>query len=78
MDQRQNFRRKTDVVKEAIKEATKEWMEEKYKQVGRWTVSCGCVFIFYLFVKVLFYYHVVDLRQLLMVSTEMARETPTN
>lgn len=67
-------RRKTDVVKEAIKEATKEWMDEKYRQVGRWTVRCFCVAGFCLFIKLLIYFHIVNFRTFFEMSTEYVKD----
>lgn len=34
-----------DAVKQAVKEAAKEWMDEKYKEVGRWTMNTFLVAI---------------------------------
>lgn len=56
-------RRKTDLVKAAIKEALKEWMDEKYALIGKWTVRCFCTGAFCLFVKMLFYFNILDFRQ---------------
>lgn len=69
-----NRRRNTDVVKDAIKEATKEWMDQKYNQLGRWTFRCGCALVFAFFIKGLLYLHIVDLRALFVTTTEFAKE----
>ena len=49
-----------DLVKEAINNAIKEWMDEKYRAVGRNTVHCICILGFCLFVRALIHFHMLD------------------
>lgn len=67
-------RRKTDIVKAAIKEAVKEWMDDKYKIVGKWTIRCFCTAGFCLFVRLLFHFNIVDFHQFVSNATDFAAD----
>ena len=60
-----------EILKVAIKEAIEAWADKKYQQIGRWTVRCLCVSCFCVFLKAVFYFHLVDLKQLIEVATSI-------
>lgn len=35
-----------EMVKDALKEGLKEWMDEKFQDVGRWTIYAGLIAAF--------------------------------
>ena len=75
----QDRRRKTDIVKEAIKEGMKEWMNESYTRVkikiGTWAIRCFCIFGFCLFVKALIFFNIGSLRTFTEEANKMLAET---
>lgn len=66
-------RRKVDEQKEIFDLATREWLDDKFRQFGRWSIYSMMAVIFILFLKGLFSMHMQDLRNVLQTTEQIQK-----
>lgn len=48
----------------------KDWLDEKLRQVGLWTIRGIGTLLFYALIKALLFLHIIDLREVFNVSEQ--------
>ena len=63
-------RRKIDEQRKLFDAITKEWLDEKYRDFGRFTAKALLAFLFIFFIKAVFHLNAADLRSVLETATQ--------
>jgi hypothetical protein len=74
-EEKDRQRRKVDEQQEIFNLATQRWLDEKFRDFGKWTFNALAAVAFILLLRLIFAIHINDLRSFLQIGSEVNEMT---